>query len=55
LTGVAAPEVAAAELGGVTPFAHSAAAEDREVLAGEFAAELAGSELAEAIGELAQE
>ena len=40
---------------GVTPFAHGAAAEDREVFAHEIMNEMSGSELGEALGELAQE
>lgn len=39
----------------VTPFAHATIAADREVLAAELMAELAGSGLGEALGELVQE
>ncbi|MEV8214365.1 hypothetical protein [Leifsonia sp. NPDC077715] len=43
------------EFAAFSPFTHAEAAEDREVLENEFLNELAGSELSEAIGELAQE
>ena len=39
----------------VTPFAHGAANEDREVFAQEIMNEMVGTELGEALGELAQE
>ena len=50
-----APQSEFNELNAVSPFAHAEAAEDREVLAAEFLNEMAGTELSEAIGELAQE
>ncbi|MFZ0529205.1 MAG: hypothetical protein WAL91_01545, partial [Propionicimonas sp.] len=52
---MAGPQSEFAELAAVSPFSHAEAAEDREVLAAEFIAEMTGSELSEAIGELAQE
>ncbi|MBI4900957.1 MAG: hypothetical protein HY829_10825 [Actinobacteria bacterium] len=45
----------AGELNAISPFAHVQAAEDREVLAAEFVNEMMGTELSEALGELAQE
>lgn len=50
-----AGEIPAAELSAVTPFAHAGAGEGREVVVGEILAELNEAELAEALGELAQE
>jgi hypothetical protein len=50
-----APQSEFNELNAVSPFAHAEAAEDREVLVHEFLNEMTGTELSEAIGELAQE